>query len=539
MNQRKLPITVVGILITAALVAACSAPGTTGTNQTGGSQAASGTRVTVKTGSVENHIVATGKIVARATALLAFPRTGTVKTVLVNVGDSVKAGQVLASQDTTNLDLSAQQSLASYLDAQATYSTTIKGPTDSDLQAAQAGVINAQEAYSTSLKGATPADLGSAYAAVQSAQAALAQLTVPPTQYDVGAANATLQNAEADLKVKQAAYDSANRRNPAAIGADPASLALEQSTNNYNAAKAAYDKLFQPPTASAVQSAKAQVASASASVANLQPTKEKIAAAYQTLQTAISKLNTLTPTVETIQSAKAKMDSAYVGWQVAQKAVSDATLLAPYDGMVAAVNIAVGDSSSSGTGAGSGSAIEIADFATPEFEINVDETDMGGVKLGQDAIIQLQSYPSLAIPGKVERIDASGIAASGGIVSFNVYLGVGKVATTTAGNAQPAILLGMSGTSQVVTAKADNVVVVPNAALTVDPTTRAYSVRKVGPGGTVQTVNVTVGFKGTDSVEVTEGVSAGDVLLIPRATGSTGGAGAGGGGGQGGPPGGG
>ena len=523
MNQRKLPITVIGILIAAVLVAACSAPGTTGTTQTGTNQAASGTRVTVKTGSVENHIVATGKIVARATAQLAFSRSGMVKSVLVKVGDAVKAGQPLASQDTTDLELSARQSYASYLDAQAAYSTTIKGPTDTDLLAAQAGVINAQEAYSTSLKGATPAELGSSYAAYQSAQAALTQLSVPPTQYDVAAANATLQNAEADLKVKQADYDRANHRTPEA-------LALEQSTNNYNAAKAAYDKLFQPATASAVQSAKAQVASAQANLSNLQPTKEKTAAAFQTLQTAISKLNALTPTVETVQSAKAKLDSAQAGWQTAQKAIADATLVAPFDGMIASVSVDVGDSSATGT------AIEVADFTVPQFEISVDESDMGSLRVGEDAIVQLQSYPNITIPAKVERVDASGTTASGGIVSFNVYLSMGKVATTTASNAQPVILLGMSGTSQVVTAKADNVIVVPNAALTVDPTTRAYSVRKVGANGAVETVNVTVGFKGTDSVQVTEGVSAGDVLLIPRSTSSTtGGAGAGGPPGGGGP----
>ena len=40
----------------------------------------------------------------------------------------------------------------------------------------------------------------------------------------------------------QSAYDAADSLNPAGIGASPQALQLEQATNNYNAAKSAYDK---------------------------------------------------------------------------------------------------------------------------------------------------------------------------------------------------------------------------------------------------------------------------------------------------------
>jgi HlyD family secretion protein len=528
MNQKKLPIRLpaaITLLLVASLVAACSAaPGTT--QQSSSTNQATGQRITVTKGTISNLITATGKVVARATAQLSFSSSAPVKTVNVNVGDQVKAGQALASLDTTSLEFSARSAHASFIDAQAAYSLTIKPPSQADLEAAQAGVINAQEAYSTALKGATSAELGSASASVKSAQAALDALSIPPTAEDVASQLANLQNAEATLKQKQAAYDSAFQRNPAGIGGTSAGLDLEQATNNYNAAKAAYDKLFQKPTDSAIASAKAQVASAQANWANLAPTKEKIAAAQQALATAQSKLEALTPSDEAIAQSQAKLDQATTSWQQAEKAIQDATLKAPFDGMIAAVNVDPGDSS------GTGTAIEVADFAVPQFEISVDEADMGGVKVGEDAMVLLQSYPNISIPAKVERVDAAG-STSGSIVTFNVFLSIGQA--KTADDTQPTILLGMSGTSQVVTAQATDAIIIPNRALTVDSTTKAYSVQRVSPTGTVEKVQITVGFKGTDSVQALDGVNVGDILLVPTSTRTNSGGGFPGGGPGGGP----
>ncbi|MCL4506880.1 MAG: efflux RND transporter periplasmic adaptor subunit [Chloroflexi bacterium] len=523
MNQKKLPIIAAGLLVTTALVAACAAPGSTNTQRTGNGQG-TGQRVKVTSGTISNHIIGTGTVVARSTAQLAFSHSGTVKTVNVKVGDQVKAGQVLATIDTSDLELTARQQYANYINAQASYSQTIAGPTPENLQAAQAAVISAQAAYTTALQGSTSAALGSAYAQVKSAQAALDQLSVAPSRYDVASAQANMLNAKAALDSAQAAYDSAFKRNPAGIGGTSAGLNLEQATNNYNAAKAAYDKLFEPATASAVSSAKAQVASAQANLVNLEPTQQKVASALQTLEQAKASLANLTPTDTAILQAKSKMDQAYLAWQQAEKAVTDSTLTAPFDGMVATVNIDVGDS------AATGAAIEVADFTVPQFEVSVDESDLGNVKVGENAIVQLQTYPNLQIPGKVERVDAAG-KTTGNIVTFQVYVSISNTKQTD--GASPTILLGMSGTSQIETQRADNATLVPDNALIVDTQTQTYSVQRLNADGSMSTVPITIGFRGTNEVQALSGVKPGDTLLIPSAgAASTGGTGFGPGGGR-------
>lgn len=74
--------------------------------------------ILVQKGSVENRVVATGKVVARSTANLAFSRSGSVAQVLVKEGERVKAGQSLLILDVTELQLSADQQYANYLSVQ-------------------------------------------------------------------------------------------------------------------------------------------------------------------------------------------------------------------------------------------------------------------------------------------------------------------------------------------------------------------------------------------------------------------------------------
>ena len=120
------------------MLSACSSTTANSTNQTKVDDTAQ--KVVVSTGSIANRIVATGKVIANASASVAFQRGGVVSKVLIKEGQQVKAGQPLATLDVTDLELTAQQQWASYLSAQATYSQTIKGPTTAEMKSAQAAI---------------------------------------------------------------------------------------------------------------------------------------------------------------------------------------------------------------------------------------------------------------------------------------------------------------------------------------------------------------------------------------------------------------
>ncbi len=460
------------LLIASTLIlSACSSTTANSTNQTKVDDTAQ--KVVVSTGSIANRIVATGKVIANASASVAFQRGGVVSKVLIKEGQQVKAGQPLATLDVTDLELTAQQQWASYLSAQATYSQTIKGPTTAEMKSAQAAIASAQ-------------------ASIASAQASKTQLYAGPTDAELVQAKADMQNAESELKSAQSNYDRRFSQDPASIGASQEGVSLEKATNNYNKAKAAYDAKFQQPTNKDVASANAQISSANS-----------------TIQSARKSLEALQPITETVQQRKAQMTQSYVAWQQAQENIKNATLTAPFDGIVTAVSYDKGDYAGAGQ-----AAVQVADFKVPMFEVDVDEADLGGVKVGQEAFVRLQTYPNQRIPAKVESISTVG-TNSGAVVNYKVKLSIGKVENVSE---QPVVLINMSGTGEIVTAKTDNAIVVPNNTITLDTQTKRYSVDVLKTANTTEKVEVQIGYRDANQTQVLQGVNAGDTLVVPSRT---------------------
>jgi HlyD family secretion protein len=481
--------------------------------------AAAADKVVVETGSVENRIVATGKVIARSTTDIAFSQSGVVRDVRVSEGQQVKSGDVLAILDSADLEFTARQQYANYLNALATYSATVKGPTASELASAQASLASAQAALDDAKAGGSAAERASANASLKNAQTTLAELDDPPTAEDVASLKAALDNAKVSLDQAQASYDNAFRRDPAGIGANPAAVSLQQATNNYQSAKANYDKAFQKPSASRYTSARQQIAQAQSTLNSLKPQADRIASAEAQVASARAQLDKLTPAAETVAQRQAQLDQARAAWEAADKRVNDATLRAPADGIVTSVRYSKGDWAAAGQ-----PAVAIADFAVPVFEVDVDEADLGGISVGQDAKVRLQTYPGQPIAAKVESISTVG-TNTGAIVTYKVKLALGKAE----GDAQPTVLINMSGTGEIVTARATDAVVVPSTAITVDSVTKRYSVERVKADNTTEKIDVRLGFRDSTRTQIVSGVSAGDTLVVPRRTVRTSGPGGGGG----------
>jgi HlyD family secretion protein len=455
-----------GLIAGSLLLAACAmpaAPGATTSNTQTAVQGSETTlqRATATKGNIEDKVVGTGAITANQTADVAFQTTGQIKEVLVKAGDQAKRGQVLATLDDTDLQLSVKSQWASYISAQAALSETMRGPSSADLSKAQAALSSAQAAYNDLFK--------------------------DPSGTDLIQAQADLQTAEASLRSAQAAYDRRAARDPG-VGASQEALELEQATIAFNKAKAAYDAKFAKPSNASVASAVAQIQTAKASLAALQPVSE------------------------TVTQRQASVDQAYIAWQQAASNVSKATLTAPMDGLVTAVNIVAGAQASTGA-----AAVQIAEFANPVFVVNIDEADLGLVRVGLDANVRLQTYPDQIIPAKVTAIAPTGTSNSG-ITVFKVDLTIPPTDKT------PTILLNMSGTGEVITAQAKDAVLIPFAAVTESKqgTAKTYSVLVEGANGQSKQVEVTLGRRSGSNVQILSGVNAGDVVLYTPAASATG-----------------
>lgn len=164
-------------------------------------------------------VTASGKIEAASRADVFAPTAGKLASVAIKDGDSVKAGQRLATMDTAPLKLQVKQASAALKGAKAQLDAVNKGvPSAVDKAAAQAGVTAAQAAYDAA---------HAAYEAYPSADATRAQLAIAQKQ-----AYAALQSAKSGKsKLGRAAKVSlAKAAAQASVDSASAALALAQST---------------------------------------------------------------------------------------------------------------------------------------------------------------------------------------------------------------------------------------------------------------------------------------------------------------------
>jgi HlyD family secretion protein len=139
---------------------------------------------------------------------------------------------------------------------------------------------------------------------------------------------------------------------------------------------------------------------------------------------------------------------------------------APFDGVVTRRNIEEGENVVVGTMNNAGTVLlTVADMSVIEAEIEVDETDIPFVQLGQSAKVTIDAIPDKTFTGKVAEIGNSPIqsAATGTTARTATNF---KVSVTLEGEV-PGVRPGFTCTAEITTATRANVTAVPIQALTV------------------------------------------------------------------------
>lgn len=175
---------------------------------------------------------------------------------------------------------------------------------------------------------------------------------------------------------------------------------------------------------------------------------------------------------------------------------------ANFDGVVAAVNVSVGDYFDAGS-----TAMTIIDRSTLKATVEIDEIDMQYVKLGQKAVLYFDSYPAKSISADVSYIPMLGKYTSQGIGVMEVELTIPKPPASIAPGYTFEGTLSNEGETKLV--------LLPQSAVT---TTRGNStVTKKMADGTTQKVTVTVKYLGEGISQLLSGdLKVGDTLIVRR-----------------------
>ena len=219
-----------------------------------------------------------------------------------------------------------------------------------------------------------------------------------------------------------------------------------------------------------------------------------------------------------ITAAKSTLATKQDSLTNAQSALAAATLTAPFDGTVAVVSMAVGDTvgSSGGTGGGGGSALSgssssssvITVITTDMYSVStsVGASDVTSISKGQDVQVT-PNGASTQLRGTVTSVGviASSTSASG--ASFPVTIDIT--------DPQQGLYAGVSASVTIITSSRQ-VLAVPTAAITMG---QGGAMVELKTGEDTTTTNVTVGASSNSMTEITSGLNEGDTVIVTTQTG--------------------
>ena len=146
--------------------------------------------------------------------------------------------------------------------------------------------------------------------------------------------------------------------------------------------------------------------------------------------------------------------------------LSKCRILAPMDGIVIRKNAEVGETAISGTLNNAGSLLmTIADLSSMETEVEVDETDVVNIRIGQEAGIELDAFPDKVFTGEVIRIANSSVQGSQSIGSTQSAANYKVTVRLT--EMPDTIRPGLSATARITTSVREDVLGVPIQSLTI------------------------------------------------------------------------
>ena len=147
--------------------------------------------------------------------------------------------------------------------------------------------------------------------------------------------------------------------------------------------------------------------------------------------------------------------------------LSQVIISSPMDGMITRRNIEEGENVMVGTMNNAGTVLlTIADMSVIESELEVDETDIPAVTLGQEAQVTIDAVPNRTFRGHVTEIGNSPIQTGAGVLTGAPQATNFKVVITL-DEEVPGVRPGFTCTAEITTATRPNVVSVPIQAVTV------------------------------------------------------------------------
>jgi len=450
----------------------------------------------VATGTIISSVDDSGQVSALNQITINPTVSGTLTSVNVTPGETVKAGQTLFSIDDTTAQKAVRDAQISLQNAKLALATTKAQNQNTDTNQ-QTTITNAYNSLLNSSFEAIPNITGNT--------ATTTNLPAPIISGNYilgkeGAINIHFYTSSGGVSFTASGLTNGNSMGstsfPAPIGDSGLFLTLP---SNYNSITNTDWVINIPNT------------SASNYVSNYNAYQSALLAQKQTSSSSdIIQLN--------IQSAELTVTQAQNTLADAEQNLSYYYIKAPFDGVIASVPVIKGSNASSGTTLAT--IITSKELAT----VTLNEVDVAKIALGEKATLTFNAIPNLTITGDVVEIDSVGTVTQG-VVNYSVQISF----DTSDTRVKP----GMSVNAAIITNVAQDVLTVPSSAIKkmggesyVQMFTNSLPTPATGVQGSVSLVPpinqiVQTGVSDNTSTEIISGLKAGDEIVTKTITSST------------------
>ncbi len=372
-------------------------------------------------GSVVQTTSLTGTIEPVTQAELNFATSGTVDAVSVKVGQEVKAGQVLATLQTPDLESQVDQSEGSLDDAESTLAMA-QSPASSLIATDRATVSSDRTTLSND-------------EVTLNDDATTDELSLTGAQQALAFAQSADASAAAQASDDQSSLEAARAKEAidcAGDGVASVACASDQTAESSDDNQVTQDEMAVSNTQTSVQSAETSLTQTE--LKNTQTSRldsQKVAADKTQLAKDLSALSGAEDGqyADQVGSDEMAVDSAKVALDDAKQNLADASLVSLISGIVTAVNITPGASAQAGPStvdaapsSTSTSAIEVESPSTFDVDTTASSRQVSELKVGD----QVQIVPTGATTPSMGAVASISTIAtvSNGVASFPVVIGV-------------------------------------------------------------------------------------------------------------------
>lgn len=473
---------------------------------------------TATKGSIVQEVTLTGKTQSTESVDLSFETSGKVKSIDVEIGDTVEAGQILVSLNSSEASLELAEAQAQLEVELSALRELKKGTRPEEILVYETKLSNAKVDSSSSLSSLADKLRDSFTKADDSIRNNIDQLFSNPRttnpQFNINVSDSQLKNNIEQGRVAVEETLASLRDISGGVSSENATELLAKSdevVDLLNAIKSFLDKVALAVNAlssssslnqatvdaykTAVSTARSTINSSVSSILTSEETARASISAVSLAETELA-LKKAGATSDQISSQDAKVRQSQAKIARLKLAIDKMVLRSPISGVVTKQDAKVG-------GVVSAQAIVVSIIVKDSLEIeaNIPEVDIGRVALGNQVNITVDAFPGENFDGVLSYIDPAETVVDG-VVNFKSKVTF-KINDTR-------LKSGLTANLEIQSARKDNIILVPQLAILENDSGAFVKVLKEGK---LIDVKVVLGARDNfGNVEVVSGVREGDML---------------------------